>query len=53
MRAMLEEAGYQVDQVQIVPDDLGTISRTLMQAADEADVALIVTTAAPVLRLGM
>lgn len=44
VRAMLEEAGYQVDQVQIVPDDLGTISRTLMQAADEADVALIVTT---------
>lgn len=44
VRAMLEEAGYQVDQVQIVPDDLGTISRTLMQAADEAEIALIVTT---------
>jgi len=43
VRQILEEAGYAVDGVVIVPDEQPEIERALVAAA-EADVALIVTT---------
>ena len=43
VRQILEEAGYTVDGVVIVPDEQGEIEKALIAAA-EADVALIVTT---------
>lgn len=43
VRQLLEEAGYAVDGIVIVPDEQPEIERTLVEAAG-ADVALIVTT---------
>ncbi|MBE6990895.1 MAG: MogA/MoaB family molybdenum cofactor biosynthesis protein [Ruminococcaceae bacterium] len=43
VRRLLEEAGYRVDDVVIVPDEELEIRRELMDAAAE-DVALVVTT---------
>ena len=43
VRQILEEAGYTVDSMVIVPDEQGEIEKALIAAA-EADVALIVTT---------
>ncbi len=43
VRQLLEEAGYAVDGVVIVPDEQGEIEKALIEAA-EADVALVVTT---------
>jgi molybdenum cofactor synthesis domain-containing protein len=43
VRQMLEEAGYAVDGVVIVPDEEPEIRRALVEAAG-ADVALVVTT---------
>ena len=43
VRQLLEEAGYEVDGVVIVPDEQDQIQDALIAAA-EADVALIVTT---------
>ncbi len=42
--AALEQAGYQVIHTQIVPDEQPAIAAALCQAADQLDVALIVTT---------
>ena len=42
VRALLEEAGYQVGEVVLVPDEQPIIEQALIQAA-EADIALIVT----------
>lgn len=42
VRALLEEAGYQVSEVVLVPDEQPIIEQALIQAA-EADIALIVT----------
>ena len=43
VRALLEEAGYQVGEPVIVPDEQPLIEEALIRAA-EADIALIVTT---------
>ncbi len=43
VRQILEEAGYTVDSMVIVPDEQGEIEKALIAAA-EADVALVVTT---------
>lgn len=43
VRALLEEAGYQVGEVVIVPDEQPLIEEALIKAA-QADIALIVTT---------
>ena len=43
VRQLLEEAGYEVDGVVIVPDEQPEIEEALIAAA-EADVALVVTT---------
>ena len=43
VRAQLEEAGYQVGDVVIVPDEQPLIERALIKAAQE-DAALVVTT---------
>ena len=43
VRALLEEAGYQVGDVVIVPDEQPLIEEALIKAA-QADIALIVTT---------
>ena len=43
VRALLEEAGYQVGEVVIVPDEQPLIEAALIKAA-QADIALIVTT---------
>ena len=43
VKAMLEEAGYQVTECIIVPDELEEIAQALRQGAEE-DVALILTT---------
>ena len=42
VRALLEEAGYQVGEAVLVPDEQPIIEQALIQAA-EADIALIVT----------
>ena len=43
VRQLLEEAGYQVGEVVIVPDEQSLIEKALIKAAGE-DIALIVTT---------
>ena len=43
VRALLEEAGYQVGDVVIVPDEQPLIEEALIKAA-QADIALVVTT---------
>lgn len=43
VRALLEEAGYQVGDVVIVPDEQPLIEEALIRAA-QADIALVVTT---------
>ena len=44
LRQMLEQAGYQVAGTGIVPDEREQIAAALRAAADELDMALIVTT---------
>ena len=43
VRQLLEEAGYQVGEVVIIPDEQPLIEEALIKAA-QADIALIVTT---------
>ena len=42
--SMLAEAGYQVEETVIVPDEEENIREALIRLADEKDIALIVTT---------
>lgn len=44
VRAMLEQAGYQVVRMEIVPDEQGEIEALLRDLADQGDIALAVTT---------
>jgi len=44
VRAMLEEAGYQVVYTAIVPDERDQIERELIHCADALDIALVMTT---------
>jgi len=44
VQALLEDAGYTVEQMIIIPDEQRLIENLLIQCADELDVALIVTT---------
>ena len=41
---MLEDAGYNVEYVSVVPDERDIIENELIKCADEFDIALIVTT---------
>ena len=44
VREMLENGGFEVAFVSIVPDEQGLIERELVRCADELDIALVVTT---------
>lgn len=44
MREMLEQAGYQVVRMEVVPDEQGEIEALLRELADQGDIALTVTT---------
>ena len=44
VRAMLEDAGYQVVHTAIVADELETIQAELMKCADQIGITLVVTT---------
>ena len=45
VKALLERAGYTVGEIVLVPDERGCIEKELIRAADEENIALIVTTA--------
>ena len=44
VREMLEQAGYQVVRMEVVPDEQGEIEALLRELADQGDIALTVTT---------
>ena len=44
VKALLERAGYTVGEIVLVPDERGCIEKELIRAADEENIALIVTT---------
>ena len=44
VRAMLEEAGFEVVYTNIIPDDMEQIKSELIQCADERKIALVMTT---------
>lgn len=44
VRAMLEEAGFEVVYTNIIPDDIEQIKSELIQCADERKIALVMTT---------
>ena len=44
VKSMLEEAGYEVVHTEIIPDEMDKIQNALINAADNLDVALCVTT---------
>ena len=44
VKSMLEEAGYEVVHTEIIPDEMEKIQNALINAADNLDVALCVTT---------
>jgi len=44
VQKMLEDAGYTVEHMAVVPDEQGLIENMLIMCADEFDIALIVTT---------
>ena len=44
VKALLEQAGYAVGAVEVIPDERPVIEAALIRAADEEHIALIVTT---------
>lgn len=44
VKAMLEEAGFEVVYTTIIPDDMDQIKAELIQCADEKKIALVMTT---------
>ena len=44
VRAMLEEAGFEVAYTNIIPDEMEQIKAELIQCADERKIALVMTT---------
>ena len=44
VRAMLEDAGYQVTRAAIIPDELEVIQEELVKCADQMGISLVVTT---------
>jgi len=44
VREMLENAGYNVTHMAIIPDDQALIEKELIKCADQLDIALVVTT---------
>lgn len=44
VRTMLQDAGYEVRQIAIVPDEQERIEKMLIAWADDQDIALVVTT---------